>query len=892
MGKQSFNFNLLLVIVFTLFTVIFFLFSNNSYAKTNVDKNHAKSLSQETSTYPYMDTSLSFEERAKDLVSRMTLEEKVSQMQNDAPAIERLGVQKYEWWNECLHGVARAGVATVFPQAIGLASMWDPDFMNKIATAISDEARAKHEKAASEGNFGRYYGLTFWTPVINIARDPRWGRTEETYGEDPHLTSRLAVSFIEGLQGDDPKYLKLVATPKHYALNNEEERRHSGSSDADERLIMNYYLPHFKTAITEGKAWSVMCAYNAVNGIPSCANDWLLTTLLRNNWGFNGYVVSDCGAIADMYNKYPQGHGYVETPEEASSLAVKAGCELSCTFTNDYSYLVNAVKQGLISEEEIDKAVTKLFEVRFRLGMFDPPEMVKYTQIPYSVVDSQEHRQLALEAARKAIVLLKNDNILPLKKDTIKSIAVIGPNANETKFGAYSGVASKAVSPFEGIKNKVGNSVTFSKGCFIDGPPSIPSQYLVTSDPSLGEHGLKGEYFNNKDLSGEPALVRLDEEIDFNWDDNSPDWNKVYWEGFSVRWTGQFIAPETGNFEFSLYTDDGSRLYINDELLIDSWTDRGSAPEEAKGSIKLEEGKPVNIKIEYYQNGWNSTARLGSNYFTDQYMNEAVEIAKEAQLVVVVAGVAEVEEKDRMDLTLPGLQNNLIDQVSSVNKNTIVVLNAGSVVDMTKWIDKVGAVVEMWYGGEEAGTALADVLFGDYNPGGKLPITFYKSDEQLLPMDDYDITKGRTYMYLKDKPQFAFGHGLSYTTFEYSDLQVESDNKGNGKVSVVVENVGKQKGDEVVQLYIHDVARSTNDQPIKQLIGFKRTTLEPGQAKKITFYITPSLLGFYNKDLDLIVEPGDFDILVGSSSDDIRLQDKLSVNELLVVERFKNKDEK
>jgi beta-glucosidase len=626
-------------------------------------------------------------------------------------------------------------------------------------------------------------------------------------------------------------------------------------------------------------------------GISTCKKHWLLTTLLRNNWGFNGYVVSDCGAIADMYNKYPQGHGYVDTPEEASSLAIKAGCELTCTFTNDYSYLVNAVKQGLISEEEIDKAVTKLFEARFRLGMFDPPSMVKYTQIPYSVVDSQEHRQLALEAARKAIVLLKNNNILPLKKDAIKSIAVIGPNANETKFGAYSGVASKAVSPFEGIKNKA-NAVTFSKGCFIDGPPTIPSQYLIPSDSSLGAHGLKGEYFNNKDLSGKPALVRLDEEIDFNWDDNSPDWDKLYWEAFSVRWTGQFIPPKTGEFEFSLYTDDGSRLYINDKLLIDSWTNRGSAPEEAKGSIRFEEGKPVNIKIEYYQNGWNSTARLGSYYFTDSYMSEAIEIAKKAQLVIVVTGVAEVEEKDRMDLTLPGLQSDLIDQISSVNKNTIVVLNAGSVVDMTKWIDKVGAVVEMWYGGEEGGTALADVLFGDYNPGGKLPLTFYKSDEQLPPMDDYDITKGRTYMYLKDKPQFAFGHGLSYTTFKYSDLQVESDNKGNGKVSVVVQNVGKQKGDEVVQLYIHDVVRSTNDQPIKELIGFKRTTLEPNQAKRITFYITPSLLAFYNKDLDFIVEPGDFDILVGSSSDDIKLQDKLSVNELLVVERYKDRGEK
>ena len=852
-----------------------------------VNADNSKSVEQDSDILPYMNTSLSFEERAKDLVSRMTLEEKVSQMQNDAPAIERLGVQKYEWWSECLHGVARAGIATVFPQAIALASMWDPEFLNEVAVAISDEARAKHHKAVSEGNFGRYYGLTFWSPVINIARDPRWGRTEETYGEDPHLTSRLGVAFVKGLQGDDPKYLKLVATPKHYALNNDEERRHNGSSNADEVLIMDYYLPHFKASVREGDAWSIMCAYNAVNGIPACANDWLLTTVLRNNWGFDGYVVSDCGAIADMYNEYPQGHGYVRTPEEASSLAVKAGCELSCTFTNDYLSLINAVKEGLISEAEIDKAVTKLFEARFKLGMFDPQEEVPYAQIPYSVVDSQKHRELAVEAARKSIVLLKNNNILPLRKDKITSIAVIGPNANETKFGAYSGAPSKAVSPFEGIKNKFSKEISYSKGCFIEGPPAIPSEYLVPSDPSLGEHGLKGEYFNNKDLSGEPALVRLDEEIDFNWDDNSPDWDKIYWEGFSVRWTGKLIPPETGTFEFSLFTDDGSRLYVNNKLLIDSWTDRGSAPEEAKGSIYLEKGKSVDIKMEYYQNGWNSTARLGSYYFTDQYMNNAVETAKNCGLAIIVVGVAEVEEKNRMDLVLPGLQEDLIKQVSSVNDNTIVVLNAGSVVDMTEWIDKVDAVVEMWYGGEEAGTALADVLFGDYNPGGKLPITFYKSDEQLLPMDDYDIRKGRTYMYLKEKPQFAFGHGLSYTTFEYSDLEVESDNKGNGKVSVIVQNIGKLKGDEVVQLYIHDVERSTNDQPIKKLIGFKRTTLEPGQAKRITFYITPSLLAFHDKNLDLIVEPGEFDILVGSSSDDIRLQDKISVSELLVVERYK-----
>ncbi|HBG26812.1 MAG TPA: hypothetical protein DDX75_06925 [Phycisphaerales bacterium] len=491
-----------------IFTMLSGLIFSNSPAQT--DNNN----------FLFRDTSLPMEKRIEDLISRMTIEEKILQMCNDSAGIERLGIPPYFWWNECVHGVMGRDV-TVFPHAIALAAMWNPDLLYKIATATSDEARAVYRPDGSNGGIGSG-GLTYWSPMINMARDPRWGRTQESYGEDPYLAGRLGVVFVKGLQGDDPKYLKLVATPKHFAANNEEYRRHSGSSEVPEQVLQEYYLPHFKVCIVEGKAHSIMGAYNAVNGIPCCANSRLLIDILRGEWGFDGIVVSDCGAITDIHAN----HHYVATPEEAAAAALKAGCDLNCgtapkQYVNDY--VLKAMDKGLVSQDEIDLALSRILRARFKLGMFDPFDSVPYNRIPKSVVDSPEHRQLARQASCESIVLLKNENnFLPLDKSKIKSIAVIGPYANVLYLGNYSGKPTRGVTIFEGIKNNTGSNVEvkYALGCARTGNlEPIESIYLKTED---GKRGLKGEYFDNKDFQGTAKIIRIDEKIQFDWGDTAP----------------------------------------------------------------------------------------------------------------------------------------------------------------------------------------------------------------------------------------------------------------------------------------------------------------------------------------------------------------------------------
>ena len=499
----------------------------------------------QSGTPPYKDPSLPIEKRVDDLVSRMTLAEKVSQMMNGAASINRLDIPEYEWWNEALHGVARAGYATVFPQAIGLAATWDTDLMHQVADVISTEARAKHNEFVRNNDRGRYKGLTFWSPNINIFRDPRWGRGQETYGEDPYLTARLGVAFVKGLQGDDPRYLKVVATPKHYAVHSgPEPERHSFDAKVTERDLRETYLPAFRATIVEGHAASVMCAYNRTDGEPCCANKKLMTDILRGEWGFGGYVVSDCGAIDDIYMR----HHFVETEAQASALAVKAGTDLTCG--KEYTSLIKAVKDGLISEAEIDTAVKRLMTARFRLGMFDPPEMVPYARIPFSENDTQAHRALSLKAARESIVLLKNEHhTLPLKKD-VKTIAVIGPNADapEVLLGNYSGRPSKSVTPLAGIRNAVSPNtrVLYAPGSTLTGEAVIPvPASLLTVGGKGTATGFKGEYFTNQELQGEPADVRTDEQINFDWGRYKPA-PHVGENNFSVRWTGKLTPVESG----------------------------------------------------------------------------------------------------------------------------------------------------------------------------------------------------------------------------------------------------------------------------------------------------------------------------------------------------------
>lgn len=817
----------------------------------------------------YLDPHQPVAARVQDLLSRMTLKEKISQMGAQESAVSRLGIHTYDIGTECLHGVVAGKTnTTVFPQAIALASTWDTNLIYHVATAISDEARALATKDRN-----RKY-LSFFDPVVNIARDPRWGRTEETYGEDPYLVSSMGVAFIKGLQGNNPKYLKVVATPKHFVANNDDWMRHSGSANVDERSLQEYYLPAFKACITKGNAQSIMPALNAVNGIPCTADKNLLTNILRNEWGFNGCVVSDAEGVSDLYEN---GHRYVTTPEEAAAVGVKAGTDvdLRTTYPN---YLFKAVKAGLISEKDIDRSVARILTVKFRLGMFDPPSMVPYSKIPYDVVDSKQHRALALQTALKSIVLLKNqDHILPLSKN-IKSIAIIGPNADVSRFGVYSGTNTNAMTPLAGIKSMVSpkTKILYGKGCGIWS--TIQAKYLSPDSAKTGEHGWKGEYFSNPRLSGQPVLVRTDKQINFNWRWGSPG-NNIYYDNFSARWTSILTPPVTRVYKFHMTTDDGGRVYIGNKLLIDEWHDQ--SPTTYTASIKLEADHHYKIRMEYYEHVDNACAHFGWDY--EPTIEKAANIAKKAGVAIVFVGTdisVSSEAHDRSNLRLTGDQEDLIKQVYAANPKTIVVLvNGGPLaIDWTK--EHIPGIIEAWYGGEDGGKAIGDVLFGNYNPGGKLPITFYKSIAQLPPFYDYNVRDGRTYMYLKEKPLFPFGYGLSYTSFKFSNLKIkpeEINSAGKVYVTLEVKNTGKLKGDEVVQLYVRDV-NSKIITPIKELEGFKRVTLNPGETKEVSFVLSTNQLAFYHSDLKKwMVNLGIYKIMIGSSSEDIRLTKDLEI---------------
>ena len=832
--------------------------------------NHAES----QSLPPYKNPSLPVQTRVDDLVSRMTLEEKIGQMMNATPAIERLDVPAHDYWNEALHGVARSGIATVFPQAIGLAATWDTKLMYDVADVISTEARAKHHEYARNKQFGRYQGLTFWSPNINIFRDPRWGRGQETYGEDPYLTGQMGVQFVRGLQGNDPRYFKVIATPKHYAVHSgPEPERHAFDAIAHERDLRETYLPAFRATILDGKAFSVMCAYNRTNGEPCCANKRLMKDILRDEWGFDGYVVSDCGAIYDIW-KF---HKFVPTEMEASVLGVKAGTDLTCG--DEYKTLIQAVKQGLITEAEIDTAVKRLLTARFRLGQFDPPEMVPYARIPFSQNDTAEHRQLARQTARKSIVLLKNANsTLPLKKD-LKSIAVIGPNADspEVLWGNYNGNASVLTTPLAGIKNAVSKNtrVTYALGSTLAGEPVVPvpaSALTVNgTDP-----GVKAEYFNNQELRGPAATVRTDARIDFDWGRYNPT-PALTGNHFSVRWTGKLTPPESGNYTLGFTADDGARLYIDGKLLVDAWSSNPN--KTATKEIALEGGRSYDLRMEYFQYQRENIAKLVWSYprMGERLMEEAVKATRESDVSVVVLGISarlEGEEMnvplegfrggDRTEISLPKAQETLLKALVATGKPVVVVVLSGSALAVNWANDNVPAMLAAWYPGGEGGTAIADVLFGDYNPAGRLPVTFYKSVDQLPPFTDYSM-QGRTYRYFKGEPLYPFGYGLSYTKFSYSDLRFEPKTVKAGepvKVSIDVTNAGDREGDEVVQLYLTDTAASAAV-PIRTLVGFDRLSLRPREKRTVTFTITPRQMSLIDDSGKRVIEPGEFAISAG-----------------------------
>ncbi|HTI92945.1 MAG TPA: glycoside hydrolase family 3 C-terminal domain-containing protein [Puia sp.] len=840
------------------------------------------------STFPFRDTSLSIDQRVDDLVKRMTLEEKIGQMMNAAPAIPRLGVPEYNWWNECLHGVARAGLATVFPQAIGLGAAWDEDMQLRVATAISDEARAKHHDFARKGKRLIYEGLTFWSPNVNIFRDPRWGRGQETYGEDPYLTGRLAVQFIKGLQGDDPKYYKTIATVKHFAVHSgPEPERHFFDARADERDFRETYLPQFEMGIKEGKAYSVMCAYNRLNGEACCGSSRLLTTILRKEWKFPGYVVSDCGAIDDIYEH----HKVVATPEEAGALAVKSGCDLECATT--YTHLKEAVQKKIISEAEIDIAVKRLFTARFKLGMFDPESVVKYASIPYSVVDSREHKDLALEAARKSIVLLKNDHhLLPLKKD-IKTLAVIGPNADEWTMllGNYNGLPSKAITPLEGIREKLGagSKVLYARGSELaEGLPSfdkIPASVLFHGP----EKGLQTDYYNNREFTGGILFSAVDSVLDANWNEGSPrkDMND---DNFGVKWTGEISPEQSGVYQLGIITTCKVNLYLNDSIIANTsyhFRDEFNDPRLRKSKpISLVAGKKYRLRIEAGESYGDARVQLVWSRqhpnIREELKKEALATARQADAVVLCMGlsarlegeemdvdIAGFKSGDRTTLDLPRIQEDLIREITALGKPVVLVLLNGSALSVN-WAEKnIPAIVEAWYPGQAGGQALADVLFGDYNPAGRLPVTFYNSLNDLPAFGDYAMA-GRTYRYFKKPVLYPFGYGLSYTTFRYDSIHVETNAKTGDSVhvSVAVKNTGEMAGDEVAQVYVSALDAKV-PVPLRSLRGFRRIHLAPGETKTLTFAIAPEAFTVIDDRMQRVPLHGRFTVSVGGRQPDV-----------------------
>ncbi|MFP3938227.1 MAG: glycoside hydrolase family 3 C-terminal domain-containing protein [Phycisphaerae bacterium] len=686
----------------------------------------------EQSEMKFWNPDLPEDERIDDLIGRLTLEEKAAQMVHNTPAIDRLGIPEYNWWSECLHGVARAGRATVFPQSLGLAATFDTDLMHRVATATSDEARAKHHQAAKQGNRRQNFGLTCWSPNVNIFRDPRWGRGQETYGEDPYLSARMGVAFCKGLQGDDPKYLKTVATPKHYAVHSgPEPKRHTFDARVNQRDLRETYLPAFKACVQEAKAFSVMGAYNRTNGEACCASPTLLEKILREEWGFEGYVVSDCGAIRDLHEH----HKLTSSPAESAAMAVKNGCELNCGRV--YPMLVRAANKGLITEDEIDNALRRLLRARFRLGMFDPEDRVPYTKIPTDVVECEEHRHLAAEAASKSMVLLKNqDNLLPLRKDLVK-IGVVGPTAYNLRMqhANYYGYSAYMTTILEGILAKAspGTDVVFEQVCSLAG-----------NEP-VDEHGIGGA------ANGADVIIAV--------------------MGFTAELEGE-------------------------EGLVNT-----DAQSEGGG--------------------------------------------------------------DRTRINLPGRQEEALKKLVETGKPVVLVVTSGSPVDLSWAAENCAAIVMAWYPGQ-AGDAVADVLFGDVNPAGRLPMTFVKSMDQLPDFEDYAMAN-RTYRFMGDEPLYRFGYGLSYTSFEYSDIRLSSDKISPGEsvsVTVNVTNTGRRAGDEVVQLYVSDVEASV-PVPLRHLEGFRRLRLAPGETKTVGFTLTGEQLSAYDDEGNPFVEPGEFRIAVG-----------------------------
>jgi len=823
----------------------------------------------------YLDPNQPIEVRVDDLISRMTLEEKASQLVNQARAIPRLQVPQYDWWSEALHGVARAGTATVFPEPIGLAATFDSPLIHEMAVVIGIEGRAKHHQAVRAGRRDIAEGLDFWSPNINIFRDPRWGRGQETYGEDPFLTARMGVAFVTGLQGDDPKYYRVIATPKHFAVHSgPEPTRHSVDVTVSKHDMEDTYLPAFRATITEGKAGSIMCAYNRVNGQPACASDFLMVDQLRDKWKFSGYVVSDCDAVADIFN----GHKYTKSMAEAAGLSLKKGMDNDCADfyrvmrdNSDYVRFIDAVKQGFLTEKDIDVSLRRTFTARFRLGMFDPPEMVSYAQTPESEIDSEEHRALALKIARESIVLLKNDGTLPLN-DGVKKIAVLGPLAESARVleGNYSGTPSRSTTALDGIREQFpAAEVTYAPGMnLLRTEEVVPTEVLSSPD---GQPGLRGEYFS-KDFQEAAQVVRVDKFINFNRfrpDTISP---PPGMQNFSARWTGFLTANETADYQLGTF---GSmeKLWFDGKLIVDDFVQHSPKP-NLTTTVHLEKGRRYPIKLEYGQGGRG--IQLVWLKVVANPIPEAVALAKAADVVVAVVGISSQLEGEEMKVNVPGFEGgdrtkidlpkeeeDLLEALSATGKPLVVVLMNGSALAVNWANDHANAIFDAWYSGEEGGAAIAQTLAGASNPAGRLPVTFYTGVDQLPPFSDYAM-KNRTYRYFGGKPLYPFGYGLSYSKFEYSNLKLSSNDLTAGDsltADVDVKNTSGPDGDEVVQLYI--TFPKAPGAPVRALRGFTRVHILAGETQHVQLTLNPRDLTFVNEAGDRGVYAGAYSISVG-----------------------------
>ncbi len=837
---------------------------------------------QDAAKPAYLDPSLPADQRAADLVKRMTLQEKASQLVNQSRAIPRLGVPAYDWWSEALHGVARNGT-TEFPEPIGLAATFDAPAIHEMATAIGVEGRIYHERAVRAGGSRIFEGLDFWAPNVNIFRDPRWGRGQETYGEDPFLTARMGVAFVTGMQGDDSRYYRVISTPKHYAVHSgPEPTRHTANVVVSKHDELDTYLPAFRAAVTEGKADSVMCAYNSINGEPACTNEFLLQDQLRGKWGFKGYVVSDCGAVVDIY----AGHHYEPTQAQASAISLERGMDNECIdFTttikddHDYKPYLDAVAAGYLKESTIDVAVTRLFTARMKLGMFDPPSMVPYSKIDESQLDSAAHREMARKLANESMVLLKNDGTLPLKTSGIK-IAVVGPLADQTRplLGNYNGVPTHTVSVLEGMKAEFPNAtIDYVPGTqFLSKQADPVPAELLSED---GKPGVKASYTRLSIDWGagakKPEVLASRTEADINVSDASLPKEVAEIKPLGIRWEANLTPTETGDFYIGMRGDGLFRLSIDGDAVATTWDTSGV--ETKLGSVHLEKGKPVKLVAEYGITAKHQpSVRLVWSKVDLKPKPEVLAAAKDADVVVAVVGITSELEGEEMKVTEPGFkggdrtsldlpkpEEDLLKLVAEAHKPLVVVLINGSALGVNWAKAHANAILDAFYPGEEGGAAVAETLSGRNNPAGRLPVTFYKDVSQLPPFEDYSM-KGRTYRYFEGTPLYPFGYGLSYTTFAYSGLTLPERAVAAGNpvpVDVTVTNTGKLAGDEIAQLYLE--FPNVPGAPLKALRGFQRVHLEAGASQKLHFELQPRDLSMVTEDGTPIIAQGEYEVSVG-----------------------------